>query len=111
MSLHYLPINTFQTLSQTPLLGPHPARALYLSVCPSVCLRILVRGIKSFPLAQIGPYFTHMVPLGKGYTETFNHVFRSKVNVIAELYEKFLSRAYLFSPSSNMTQTLLTEYL
>lgn len=39
------------------------------------------------PLAQYGSYFTITVPLSKTYEVTLNHVSRSMVKVIAELYK------------------------
>lgn len=62
-----------------------------LSFHPSVHLRLLVRNISSLPLAQSGQYFTHRIPLGKGYAVMLNHVSKFKVRVLSELYLKSMS--------------------
>lgn len=73
------------------LLGPRFAGALIWSICPSVfpskiaCLYVC--SIPSLPLAQSDSYLTHRVPLGSRCAMALNHVFRSNVKVIAELYK------------------------
>lgn len=86
-----------------------------LSSCPSTHLSVrnLLSGAYhlSVPLAQSGSYFSHRVPWNKGCAVTLNHIFRLKLEVLAELYEKSLPRAYLPSPWSNLAQTSLGECL
>lgn len=60
----------------------------HLSFLPSL-QRSLVQSIP-LPLAHSGSYIIHRVLLGKECAVTLNHVFRSKVKVIGELYEQSL---------------------
>lgn len=101
-------------IDQGPTLQvPYSDQFVHLSFHPSVCPKSLVRSIssQSVPLAQSGSYFSHRVPWNKGCAVTLNHIFRSKLEVLAELYEKSLPRAYLPSPWSNLAQTSLGECL
>lgn len=76
--------------------------------------RSLVRSIPSLPLAQSDSYLTHRMPLGSGCAMALNHVFRSYVKVIAELYIKSLSRGISFLPlvqyGSYFTECLVKGY-
>lgn len=72
---------------------------------------LFFNSIYTLHLALFCSHFIQTELLRKGCTVTLNQVSRSIVKVIAELYEKTLSRAYLFSLLSNLDHTSLTECL
>lgn len=81
------------------LLRPHSKGNLLWSVCASVgpskitCLEHVFS-----PLTQSGSYFTHRVFLDRECAVSLNQVSRTKVTVITELSEKYLSGSYIISP-------------
>lgn len=106
MKLHVLEANTMKfSVYQGPALqvpySNQPVRQ-----------RTFVWRIFSLLLVQSGySYFTHRESLGKGSAVTLIDVSRSKVKVIAKLYIKSMSVAYLLSPWSNLAHTSLTGCL
>lgn len=74
-------------------------QSIMISMCVFLCvwLRSLLCRISSLPLAFSGSNLTHRVSLDKWYVVTLNHIFKSKVKVISEVWI-VLVLSIFFSP-------------
>lgn len=74
-------------------------QSIMISMCVFVCLsmRSLLCRISSLPLAYSVSNLTHRVSLDKWYVVTLNHISKSKVKVISEIWI-ILVLSIFFSP-------------
>lgn len=87
---------------RTAIRAPLCRRPLVISLSlspffrPSFCPGSLLQSISSPPLAHSGLYFTDVMLFGKECAEILDYFCTCRSKVIAELFEKFLSGAFLF---------------